>query len=974
MTELYIHIGMTKTGSTSIQKTLFHNRELLSRYGIEIFAKKNDLFAPNDLPAVLDEKYYLEPLMSIRGIHHDKKSIRSHRKNVINRLEKLIKNNKEKKIVISSETLSSISKRSVKKLHKRLQKLDGAGELSIKIICYIRDPLGWINSSFQQEIKARGRTIDNPIDLVVPYKFYLKKYMDEFGKANVDVRVFDVRRFRNGSIFSDFLDAIGAVGVPSADIEELRFNESVTLEAANLISVYNRKHPLYDGLEMSRTRALGFQNAFNDISGRKFNISTKLQREILKKNRDQLKWLFEAIGRKVFTEVKLNREVSNSEYSEDVLLSISETINKIMIENQRLKARVGYAQGLKLANEDRLKDAAEQLKRAIKFNPEFKPAQNELKRLKEVSRQRKQEPKNKRSARSGGSITKDQKAEIAERRKKARELEDAGVWAEAVKEREIIFKTTNRTDDRFRLIDTLFRAGAEERSFELLIATIGTDSVPEGQIRRGISRAVQSNDMASLRKLGPLYEAMLEQPGREPHNDPNSAVWHGLIKLDALDSALTHMNAPPVDGLRSRDRGDVAVIDPAFAPDTGHGHHFNNNALYLDVTSRLGASATFYGAHGLGLPPSGYGFDFRPVFTTRMYAPRRAIEDADWLRHINAYFREELNRQAPRDASMYVFHSVRHTIILGLAQWLVEIKDERPPVVIGVIDSDLGAFPGRADMIRGIYSQAFDQMKQLRREDVLIYCETQSHIDLLRSFGGADFDIRLFPYVASSLALTHAQPRTSELTETSEIRLGFLGGTRLERGADLIPPMIRATREKFGGAVGWVVQLDVDALKRHTKGSVDADLAAIAADEGVELIDGRVSVEDYFGMLDRTDIVVLPYRPRYEVTGSGVFIEALTLGKVQVLPERGWMAQYARRLGCDPVTFRHADFESVLAAVNETIERYPELRRKALKAAETWNSEKGSTAQLEAWLRARNIGANPSDQDVVANASSSAGT
>ena len=53
------------------------------------------------------------------------------------------------------------------------------------------------------------------------------------------------------------------------------------------------------------------------------------------------------------------------------------------------------------------------------------------------------------------------------------------------------------------------------------------------------------------------------------------------------------------------------------------------------------------------------------------------------------------------------------------------------------------------------------------------------------------------------------------------------------------------------------------------------------------------------------------------------------------------------------MTFADLTAESVLAAIETAVARYPELSATALAAAETWNAEQGSTARITAWLQAR---------------------
>ena len=504
-----------------------------------------------------------------------------------------------------------------------------------------------------------------------------------------------------------------------------------------------------------------------------------------------------------------------------------------------------------------------------------------------------------------------------------------------------------------RLVDALHQAGETERSYRLLLEALKAGPVGSRPIRRGFHQAVELGDRESLPMFAEMLKALLAAPDEQKPKKPRMSIWHALVWLGEIDTGLAHMDAPAPGGATEDSVGRRAVVvDPAFAPDTGHGHNFNNNLFYLRLFASLGLPAVFYGAHDAGLPPDELGFDFRPAITTRMYTGQIPFDDLQWHRNVNRYFEAELDRQIPAGDRLFVFHTMRNTTILGLARWMARNHaDDGAALVIGIVNSNLGAHPTRTEIIRDLYQDAFAALKQLKTAELLVYCETQSQIDTLNTLGGDAFDIRLYPYVASALALDHARPRGPRPDDAgSPLRLGYLGGTRLERGADLIPALIRRTRRVFGDRIAWTAQFDPDGLDPLSQDGLGADLGFMRDDPAVELTDGKVSTEAYFAMLDRMDIVVLPYRERYEVSGSGVFVEALTLGKVLVLPERGWMADFARRYGSEPVTFGAATPDAVLAAVQEAVDRYPELGGGAFRAAETWNAEEGSAAQIEAWL------------------------
>ncbi|MCB1489846.1 MAG: hypothetical protein KDJ88_20605, partial [Bauldia sp.] len=503
----------------------------------------------------------------------------------------------------------------------------------------------------------------------------------------------------------------------------------------------------------------------------------------------------------------------------------------------------------------------------------------------------------------------DRKQALDKHRARADAFEKQGDWTNAVREREAAYAIASGQGNRVRLVDALTRAGETERSYRLLLEALDTGPVNGRAIRRGFQQAVELNDRERLPSFAASLKALLANPDEPKPKKRWMPIWHALVWLGEIDTALAHMEAPPAAEEAETGGPHAIVVDPAFAPDTGHGHNFNNNLFYWRVCRTLGLPVTFYGACDAGFPAPELGFNFRPAITTRMYTGELPFDDLQWHRNVNRYFEAELDRQMPASGRLFIFHTMRNTTILGLARWMQRNhRADGTSLIIGIVDSNLGAHPTRAGIAGAIYAEAFESLRQLENADLLVYCETQSQIDTLVELGGGAFDIQLYPYVAAALALDHALPHGAN--SGGPLQIGYLGGTRLERGADLVPGVIRATRRALGDRVAWTAQLDPAKLSRLVGGAIDEEVAAIRDDPAVELVEGMVPTEDYFAMLDRLDIVVLPYRERYEVSGSGVFVEATTLGKVLVVPERGWMAEFARKYGGEPVTFADLTAES----------------------------------------------------------------
>lgn len=431
-----------------------------------------------------------------------------------------------------------------------------------------------------------------------------------------------------------------------------------------------------------------------------------------------------------------------------------------------------------------------------------------------------------------------------------------------------------------------------------------------------------------------------------------------LLKYyEATKASCPIENPVPVGGA-----GEAVLIDPHFNPfSRPSGHHGTLNHFYLDLLRELGLDVCIHGKFALPMPNEEIPFSFVPTFTFDLYKPiPRSFSLAEPLQD-NVYFGRELEN-IPTSAKVYVVHSVRHNLVVGLSAWIKQKLDrEECCIILGIIDNQLGVDPNRDQVVLELYRQAFALLGQLRKAHLLIYCETQTQIDLLRQAGANDLDLRLFRYVGAELAgrSSDALPRK----EDGKVCIGFLGGTRAERGVDLLPSVVAQVDKVLPVRTHWVLQLNLQQLRKI--GVSDQDIASLANHENCELVEAGLSVEDYYALMGRIDVLILPYRERYETTGSGVFIEALSLGKVLVIPQRGWMAECALMCGSQPITFDTADTMSVSKAIERSVENFNSLRIKAIKAAQVWNTHQAAGSQIQSWLGERL--ADPLNQAVQSN-------
>lgn len=140
-------------------------------------------------------------------------------------------------LIISGEEISYLSYKSVIEIKNYFKNYFD----KIIVLAYVRDPIGFSNSAFQEVVKGgyRGRKIPQPL-----YRSRFEKFIDVFGCENVHFRLFDKNNFSGESVVKDFCSW---VNLPSNSLEEKRINESLPKEVVALAYLFNKKGSLSSG-------------------------------------------------------------------------------------------------------------------------------------------------------------------------------------------------------------------------------------------------------------------------------------------------------------------------------------------------------------------------------------------------------------------------------------------------------------------------------------------------------------------------------------------------------------------------------------------------------------------------------------------------------------------------------------------------------------------------------------------------------
>ena len=287
--KIIIHVGMHKTGSSSIQ----HTFSRLSHPDIEYI--KWSIGGNHSALYVL----LFEDLEKLSGHHSFKargpeftRTLPALRKQWHARVSAQLAEAGDRTIVFSGEDISSPA---FGNGPKRLRDFFSDWSTDISVIGYARPPASFMSSMFQQLLKG-GSTPDLVDRGVSPrYRARFERIDSIFGRNTVHLKEFSPSRLVSGDVVQDFASEIGVA--PLQDDQIIRDNESLSLEAAAILYVQRKMgQGFVQGFEGAHAANSSFIARLARIGRRKLAFSTQMLAPILEKQRDDIAWIEDRLG------------------------------------------------------------------------------------------------------------------------------------------------------------------------------------------------------------------------------------------------------------------------------------------------------------------------------------------------------------------------------------------------------------------------------------------------------------------------------------------------------------------------------------------------------------------------------------------------------------------------------------------------------------------------------------------------------
>lgn len=237
---LYLHVGLHKTGTSSIQETFFVSRARLREHGLAYFDyaanhsqplmwtfTANRLSNPATLAAGMSERDVLRKAAEVERA-----------------LIAFMEDRSCASKLISGESLSTFQGRDVETIKAFLERFGHP----IRVVLYLRNYFDYLNSQVQELMKwgwtlpALSEAIRDGRVIKPNYRRKIARFMRIFGRDAVDVRLFHRSCFVGGDLITDFCDALG-VASARMELDVRTLNASLSGPGAQLVSDHNALSP-----------------------------------------------------------------------------------------------------------------------------------------------------------------------------------------------------------------------------------------------------------------------------------------------------------------------------------------------------------------------------------------------------------------------------------------------------------------------------------------------------------------------------------------------------------------------------------------------------------------------------------------------------------------------------------------------------------------------------------------------------------
>lgn len=281
----------------------------------------------------------------------------------------------------------------------------------------------------------------------------------------------------------------------------------------------------------------------------------------------------------------------------------------------------------------------------------------------------------------------------------------------------------------------------------------------------------------------------------------------------------------------------------------------------------------------------------------------------------------------------------------GIHRWLHEhAPEQRPKVVVNIgYDPSRHGTDGTADPLM-LAALRMIGTRMARDFDLAGLILTTCGAGAARALAEA-LSYRVHDYPLAHDYADRPVPSRAPDDRDGPITVSVFGHSQKQKGFHLLPEIYRLCQAERPDLAFFI---QVDPPKTIASWSDDD---VLINNDRVTLHEGSLDSDSYFDRLEASDILLLPYDPRYyQDRTSGVFCEGIAFGKVSVVPDGTWMSdQLEARRGVGGA-FRGHNAASVARSLLTVAGQHRHLRRNAWPLIAPWRALHSTSGFVERML------------------------
>jgi hypothetical protein len=278
-----LHIGMHKTGTSSIQHRLAAAPATDEFCYLDLGRGPNHSGAMYSAFASDPGEYHF-----FKRLRSDAAQIKAMGDAVRERIDAQIAGPGAATRVISGEDITAIDLAGLETLRDYLAARTG----SIQVIAYVRPPLAYMQSAFQQRVRGGMGRLIFP-NLYPNYRKRFEKFEQVFGSTRVRLMPYAKQNFIDGDVVADFC---GQIGIDAPMGPTLSLNPSYSCRAISLLYTYRKFGAGYGAGQDEIRRNKALVQALSTLSGPALRFAGEHVEETLTRFREDRLWVESRLG------------------------------------------------------------------------------------------------------------------------------------------------------------------------------------------------------------------------------------------------------------------------------------------------------------------------------------------------------------------------------------------------------------------------------------------------------------------------------------------------------------------------------------------------------------------------------------------------------------------------------------------------------------------------------------------------------